>query len=268
MNFTKKFLIYTFLLCFTLFIISPFLMIIINSFGKGWFGKQWLPQEWSFDWYIWALQVADLGNILKNSLIIAVLAVGISVLIGIPTGWALARRPIPRKEILFVIILLPRMIPPITYALGIAEIFYAIRLIDTYLGVSLAHVTLCFPFCVLILSSAFEGLDQRVIEAAEVCGAGKFKTFFKIILPLIMPGILAAIIFTFTTSYNEFTLTIMTYGIHTATLPVKTYLVIGDGYWEVASAISTILLLPSLFVLIFIQRRLKPERLVGGFKGV
>lgn len=268
MKIKKKFLIYTFLLCFSLFMISPFLMIIINSFAKGWFGKRWLPQEWSFDWYIWALQVADLGNILKNTLIIAALAVGMSLLIGLPTGWALARRSIPRKEVLFAIILLPRMIPPIAYAVGIAEIFYGIHLIDTHLGVSLAHVTLCLPFAVLILSSTFEGLDQRVIEAAEVCGASKFKTFFHIILPLIMPGILATIIFTFTTSYNEFTLTIMTYGPHTTTLPVKTYLVIGDGYWEVASAISTILLLPSLFVLIFIQRRLKPEKLVGGFKGV
>ncbi|MCK4255400.1 ABC transporter permease [candidate division WOR-3 bacterium] len=268
MHYTKKVLIITFLLCITIFIISPFLMIIVTSFARGWFGKQWMPQEWTFDWYKWAFQVANIGVILKNSIIIAVLAITMSLFIGMATAWAIARRPVPGKEILFSIILLPRMIPPITYALGISNIFYKLNLIDTYLGVSLAHVTLCLPFGILILASTFEGLDQRIIEAAQVCGASRWRTFFHVILPLVMPGILAAIIFTFTTSYNEFTLTIMTYGPHTVTLPVKTYLAIGDGYWEVASAISTILLIPSLIVLIIIQRLLKPEKIIGGFKGV
>jgi ABC-type spermidine/putrescine transport system permease subunit II len=89
-----------------------------------------------------------------------------------------------------------------------------------------------------------------------------------VVLPLIMPGILASMIFSFTHSYNEFTLTLLTYGPHTVTLPIRTYLAVGDGYWEITSAMAMIMVVPSLVILAMIQRRAKPERLIGGFKGV
>jgi putative spermidine/putrescine transport system permease protein len=165
-------------------------------------------------------------------------------------------------------ILLPRMIPPITYALGVAKIFYEINLVDTHFGVALAHVSLCAPYAILVLSSTFESLDERVLEAATVCGANALKSFLYVTLPMILPGILASMIFTFTTSYNEFTLTLMTYGPNTVTMAVRTYLAVGDGYVEITSAMSVILVIPSLVILAMIQRGIQPEKLVGGFKGV
>jgi putative spermidine/putrescine transport system permease protein len=194
--------------------------------------------------------------------------VTMSTLVGLPTGWALGRRRVPGKELLMATILLPRMIPPISFALGVARTFYRLNLIDTHFGVALAHVAICAPYAILVLSATFEGLDERVLEAAAVCGANSARTFFHVILPLVLPGILSSMIFTFTTSYNEFTLTLMTYGPRTVTLPVRTYLAIGEGYWEVTSAMSVILVIPSLFVLFMIQRQVAPEKLVGGFKGV
>ncbi|HYL82373.1 MAG TPA: ABC transporter permease subunit, partial [Candidatus Acidoferrum sp.] len=99
------------------------------------------------------------------------------------------------------------------------------------------------------------------------CGANTLKRFFYVVLPLIMPGILASMLFSFTHSYNEFTLTLLTYGPHTVTLPVRTYLAVGDGYWEITSAMAVIMVVPSLLILAIIQRRAKPEKLIGGFKG-
>lgn len=264
----RKLLIYTFLLCFALLIYLPFLMIALKSIGKGWFGRLWLPPELTLDWYRWAIEVTNIPEITKNTLIIAALAVIMSTLIGIPTGWAFGRRHIPGKELLMSIILLPRMIPPIAYALGVAQIFYRLHLINTHFGVALAHVAVCAPYAILVLSATFEGLDERVLEAAAVCGANPLRTFFYVVLPLILPGILSSMIFTFTTSYNEFTLTLMTYGKDTITLPVRTYIAMGEGYWEVTSAMSIILVIPSLIVLFLIQRQVAPEKLVGGFKGV
>jgi putative spermidine/putrescine transport system permease protein len=264
----RKLLIYTFLLCFGLMIYLPFLMIALRSVGRGWFGRLWLPPELTLDWYKWAVEVTNIVDITKNTLIIAVLAVTMATLVGIPSGWAFGRRKIPGKELLMSLILLPRMIPPIAYALGVAQIFYRLHLIDTHFGVALAHVAICAPYAILVLSATFEGLDERVLEAASVCGANSVRTFFHVILPLILPGILSSMIFTFTTSYNEFTLTLMTYGKDTTTLPVRTYLAIGEGYWEVTSAMSIILVVPSLLVLFMIQRQVAPEKLVGGFKGV
>jgi len=264
----KKLLAYTFLLCFFLWVTTPFLMIALKSVGRNWFGKLWVPPELTLDWYQWAITVANIPEVLKNSLIIAALAVTMATVIAIPTGWALGRRHIPGKELLTSIILLPRMIPPIAYALGVAQIFYRLHLIDTHIGVAIAHVAICAPYAILVLSSTFEGLDERVLEAASVCGANSMRTFFHVTLPLVMPGILSSLIFTFTTSYNEFTLTLMTYGPKTVTLPVRTYLAVGEGYWEVTSALSMLLIVPSLAVLYLIQRQVQPEKLVGGFKGV
>lgn len=264
----RKLFIYTFLLCFGLVIYLPFVMIALRSIGRGWFGRLWLPPELTLDWYRWAVEVTNIVDITKNTLIIAALAVAMATVIGIPTGWAFGRRKIPGKELLMSMILLPRMIPPIAYALGVAQIFYRLHLINTHFGVALAHVAICAPYAVLVLSAAFEGLDARVLEAASVCGANPFRTFIHVVLPLIFPGILSSMIFTFTTSYNEFTLTLMTYGKDTTTLPVRTYLAIGEGYWEVTSAMSILLVIPSIFVLFLIQRQVAPEKLVGGFKGV
>jgi len=259
---------YTLCVCLTLLITAPFLMIALRSVGKGWFGRLWLPPQLTWEWYRWAIEVGNIPEVMKNTLIIGAIAVIVSTVIGIFAGWAFGRRQMPGKELLMAVVLLPRMIPPITYALGVAKIFYTLELVDTHIGVALAHVSVCAPYAILVLSATFEGLDERVLEAASVCGANTVKRFFYVVLPLIMPGILASMIFSFTHSYNEFTLTLLTYGPNTVTLPVRTYLAVGDGYWEITSAMAVIMVVPSLVILAMIQRRAKPEKLVGGFKGV
>ncbi len=261
-------LAYTLLVSFTFLILAPLLMIALRSVGKGWFGRLWLPPQLTLDWYRWAIEVGNIPEVMKNTLIIGIIAVVASTVIGIFAGWAFGRRQMPGKEVVMAMILLPRMIPPITYALGVAKIFYTLELVDTYLGVALAHVSVCAPYAILVLSATFEGLDERVLEAAGVCGANTIKRFVYVVLPLIMPGILASMIFSFTHSYKEFTLTLLTYGPHTVTLPIRTYLAVGDGYWEITSAMAMIMVVPSLVILAMIQRRAKPERLIGGFKGV
>lgn len=259
---------YTLCVCLTLLITAPFLMIALRSVGKGWFGRLWFPPQLTWEWYRWAVEVGNIPEVMKNTLIIGLIAVVVSTAIGIFAGWAFGRRQMPGRELVMAIVLLPRMIPPITYALGVAKIFYAMELVDTHFGVALAHVSVCAPYAILVLSATFEGLDERILEAASVCGANTIKRFFYVVLPLIMPGILASMIFSFTHSYNEFTLTLLTYGPNTVTLPVRTYLAVGDGYWEITSAMAVIMVVPSLVILAMIQRRAKPEKLVGGFKGV
>jgi putative spermidine/putrescine transport system permease protein len=258
---------YTLLVSLTLFIASPFAMIALRSVGKGWFGRRWLPPALTLEWYRWALEVGSIPEVLKNTLVIGVIAVAVSTAIGVAAGWAFGRRRVPGKELVMALLLLPLMIPSITYALGVARTFYALRLVDTHFGVALAHVSVCAPYAIMVLSATFERLDERVLEAASVCGAGPLRSFVHVVLPLIMPGILASMIFTFTHSYNEFTLTLLTYGPHTVTLPVRTYLAVGDGYWEITSAMAVLMVIPSLLILALIQRRAQPERLVGGFKG-
>jgi putative spermidine/putrescine transport system permease protein len=159
------------------------------------------------------------------------------------------------------------MIPEITFALGVARIFYAIHLANTAVGIAFAHVILAAPFAVLVLVSTFEGMDPRLLEAGTVMGCGPLRLFWLVTLPLAVPGLVAAALFSFLASYNDFVLTLMVYGADTVTLPVQTYLSLGNGYLSVASAISTILLIPSLLFLLGMLRMVSPENLVGGLKG-
>ena len=124
----KHILGYTLLLSLTVFILAPFLMIGLRSVGKGWFGRLWLPPQLTLEWYRWAVEVGNIPEVMKNTLIIGVIAVIVSTVIGIFAGWAFGRRQMPGKEVLMAIILLPRMIPPITYALGVAKIFYTLEI--------------------------------------------------------------------------------------------------------------------------------------------
>jgi putative spermidine/putrescine transport system permease protein len=264
----SRLLISTFLLAFVLYVLSPFLAILVTSVAQDWFGGRVLPGGLTLRWFDWAFNVTNLPKVMANSFIIAGLTIAISLVVGLPTAWALGRRRIRARNLLMTLILLPKTVPPITFALGLSREFYNLDLVDTHLGVALAHATLALPFVVLIMSATFEGLDERVLEAGRVCGGSWLRNLVHLVLPMAMPGLMAAVLFTFVTSFNEFTLTLVTYGPDTLTLTVQTYLAIGDGFLEVASAISVILLVPSVLLLILIQRQIRPEAILGGVKGL
>ncbi|MCP9485043.1 MAG: ABC transporter permease subunit [Gaiellaceae bacterium MAG52_C11] len=264
----RRLLAYTVLLSFSLYILGPFAAIMVTAVGQEWFGGRWFPGTWTFKWFTFARSLADLPALLTNSLVIAGLSIVISLAVGLPTAWALAKRQIRARGLLIALILLPRMVPPITIGLGVSREFYNFGLVDTHIGVAFAHSILIIPLVVLIMSATFEGLDDRVLEAARVCGANSFYTLWNVVRPLVMPGLLASALFGLITSLNEFTLTLLTYGPRTITLTVQTYIAISQGFKEVASALSVILIIPSLILLILIQKQIKPENMVGGAKGL
>jgi putative spermidine/putrescine transport system permease protein len=255
------------LVAFVLFITLPLVMVLLEAFGADWFGVRLLPAQWTLRWFIWASQTVDLVGVLFTTLRIALLATLLTLAIAIPGAWAIARYRLPLKSVLIGAVLFPRMIPEITFALGVARIFYALNLTNTSLGIALAHVILAAPFAVIVLVSAFEGMDPRLLEAGAVLGCGPLSLFRRVTLPLALPGIAAAALFSFLASYNDFVLTLMVYGSDTVTLPVQTYLSLGNGYLSVAAAISTVLLVPSLLFLLGMMRMVKPETLLGGLKG-
>ena len=253
---------------FTVFILAPLAAIAVMATGKGWFGGRWLPGAWTLKWFSFANTAMDIPSLLANSLLIAGLSVVISMGIGVPAAWALARRRVRVRGLLLLLLLVPRMIPPMSVALGVSREFYYLGLVDTHIGIAIAHSILVVPLVVLVMSAAFEGLDDHLLEAARVCGANGLQMLWHVVRPLVLPGLLAATLFAFVTSLNEFTLTLLTYGPRTITLTIQTYLEISKGFREIASAISVFLLAPSLILLVVIQKYIKPEKLIGGLKGL
>ncbi len=254
-------------LLFVAFITLPFVMIVLEAFGTGWFGMRLLPAGWTLKWFGWAFATVDLGTVMWNTVVIALIATMASIALAIPAAWMFARYALPLRGVLIGLVLFPRMIPEITFALGVAKIFYAFHLTNTRLGIGLSHVILAAPFAVLVLISPFEGIDSRLLEAGSVLGCNTPQLWRRVILPLALPGVIAAALFSFLASYNDFVLTLMVYGPNTVTLPVQTYLSIGNGYTSVAAAISLLLLIPSLVFLMGLMRMVEPEKLLGGLKG-
>ena len=121
------------LTAFVLFIVLPFVMILLEAFGADWFGMRLLPGQWTLKWFVWATQSTNIGAVLLNTTVIALIATVVSLVLSIPAAWAIARMHLPLKGPLLGAILFPRMIPEITFALGVAKIFYSLGLTNTYI---------------------------------------------------------------------------------------------------------------------------------------
>lgn len=249
------------------FLVTPFLMIALTSVGSDWFGKQWLPGGLTLKWFELGLRTVPVGQYLLNTVVIGLLAALLSLALGIPIAWVVSKMDFRHRALLLVLFLMPRMVPPLSYAIGLSKFFYSVELIDTHLGVALSHVAICLPYVIIILSTAFDALDDRILNAGRVLGATGSTFFLRVLLPLVLPGVISAGLFAFITSYNEFTMTIMTYGPHTITMPIMTYSIIGEGYWEVGAAVSMIIMLPSVAFLFWVINKMNPEQLLGGVKG-
>ncbi|MEL6203799.1 MAG: ABC transporter permease subunit [Pseudomonadota bacterium] len=255
-----------FLIAFTLLVPAPYIITVVKSFATIW-RDTWWPEKTGFQAYEFAWILTDVPRVLGNSLLIALLATLISTLIALPTAWALAKRPLRFRLLIITLLLLPRLMPPLAFAVGTARLFYDLNLIDTHIGVALAHVTVLAPYSILLITAAFAGIDDRLLEAGRVCGAKGYHLFLYIILPMAAPGILASMVFIFAFSYNELELSMLTYGPATQTLTVEAFNNIAEGFLDVAAAVSVILSIPAILILLLLQRWIRPERLTGGFKG-
>lgn len=138
-----------------------------------------------------------------NSLIVAGLTIAISFALGLPTGYSLARFMFKGKDTFKLLIIGLRMFPVIVLAIPFTVIYLKIGLADTLIGVALAHTAMSLPFVVLITSSLFSGIPVDYEEAGMVFGLSRFEAFFRITLPLALPGLAAAAIFVFIMSWNE-----------------------------------------------------------------
>lgn len=138
-----------------------------------------------------------------NSVIVALLTILISFAIGLPAGYAFARYKFRGKDSLKLLIVALRMFPIMVIAVPLLVLYFRIGLADTLLGVALAHTAMALPFVILITSSIIAGVSVEYEEAALVFGLTRLEAFLRITLPLALPGLTAAAIFTFIMSWNE-----------------------------------------------------------------
>lgn len=161
---------------------------------------------------------AGVAEALWNSVVVAVLTMILSIGIGAPAGYALSRFEFPGKEIFRLLVVMTRAFPLPLLALPLAVMFIRIGLDDTEIGLAIVHSVLAIPFAVLITFSLFSGIPIELEEAAWTLGCNRWQAFYKVVLPLVLPGIVASAVFAFTISWNEvFAAAVMT--IENRTLP-------------------------------------------------
>ncbi|CDZ66232.1 PotC protein [Neorhizobium galegae bv. orientalis] len=242
------------------FIFGPLFNLLLWTVAEKWYFPYSLPLEYGFS--SWAKVFAPRGGAMEsltNSLIVALLTVVVSLLLAIPAGYALARLKLPFRGLILLAFLIPQAFPNLTVYVNIARIFYEIRLNGTIPGVVLVHVSHGLVYAVWIATAAFSAIDAELEQAARNIGAGAFRAFLDVTLPLAAPGLMASAIFVFLESLDEFTGSYFVGAPDVNTLPLLLYTTAAGGNYQIASITALLLLVPSLVFMLIVERFLKAD---------
>ena len=242
--------------------------VVTSSFATRWLGT-WLPAGWTTRWYSSAWNEFQLWDILIVTFQLVGVVVLISGILGVTAAYALARRDFPGKRLLVLLFLLPLLIPPITFGIPLATVLYRTGLAGTFWGVVAANLVPTVPFVILVMIPFIEQIDPKIEAAARVFGANTFKLFIHVLLPLLLPGILAALLLVLVRTIAMFELTFLVAGPTSQTLVVALYYsVFAAGVRAVQSidAMALIYMVTTLIWLVIALRFVNPTQIVARAK--
>jgi len=257
-------LVYAAVALFVVLVGGVFLSVLLNSFAVSWFGG-WLPDGFTGKWYAFAVDEFGLWNVLLVTLIVALSVTGISLLVGVPAAYALARRDFRGKSLVLGLLVLPLLVPPITYGIPLATMLYEYRLAGTLIGVILANLAPALPFVVLVMTPFIEQIDPNLERAARMMGAPTWRVFTRVLLPLAVPGILAAGLLVLVRTVAMFELTFLTAGPNSQTLVVSLYYAAfsaGIRPGQSIDAMAVIYMATTLLLLLAALRFVNPVNMV------
>jgi len=260
---------YAAILLVLLFFILPFLWMVLSSF------KTQIDITTSSNIFKFTPTTENYSNVfgqynyllfMWNSLLVAVSSTFLSLVLGLPAAYAIARFKVGW---LGVILLTARIVPGITFLIPWYIIFSRIGIIGSYWALILSHMLIGMPFIAWIMISFFEGLPPDLEEAAQVDGATQIGSFFRISLPLAVPGIVTASIMSFIFSWNNFMFSLVLAGDTTKTLPIAIFNFISYSSvdWGGLMAAAVIITLPVLVLTLCVQRYVVSGLTSGATKG-
>lgn len=241
-------------------VFGPLTNLFLWAFAEKWFFPARYPTEFGFDFWERVFRPrAGAWTSLFNSVWIALATVALSMALAVPAGYALARLMLPARAFIMLIFLLPQAFPSLPIFVNIAQMFYGFGLNGTYTGVVLVHSLPGLVYAVWIATAAFSAVDRTMEEAARNLGAAPLRTFWDITLPQAFPGLVAASIFVFLDSIDEFTGTFFVGTPDITTLPILMFNASMGGNYQIASITALILLIPSIGFMLVIERFLKAD---------
>ena len=246
-------------------VLLPFLMLILWSFSTRWFYPQVLPAQWGLRAWQYVLGTAGSQFItgLIQSMLVALATAAISLLVGIPAGRALGLYNFRGKDAISIILMLPVIVPPLCVAMGLQLWFLKLGLTESFAGVVLVHLTFCLPYAVFVMWGVFSNYNLEYEDQARTLGATSWQLFSRVVLPLTLPGIIVAGLFSFLLSWSQYLSTLIIGGGRVITLPILLFALMGSGDRPVAAAVSIVFVAPAFLALLFSARYLGGKSIAG-----
>lgn len=269
-----RLLTYALLILGLAIVVTPFWYMLTTSFKPQTFVFEMPPQLWpqpaTLDNYTAALNKDLFGVYFLNSLFVAVTSTGLTVLVSGLLAYAFARLKFPGREVLFYILLLGMMIPPVMLIIPQFLVAKSLQLFNTHLGLILVYVTMNLSMQTFLLRGFFESLPRELEEAALIDGGNRWTIFWRIVLPLSRPGLAVVTIFTFLYSWDEFPWAHVAIQETTRrTLPIAIALFQSEHLteWGQVFAASLVALVPVVIVFVVFQRHFIRGIASTGLKG-
>jgi trehalose transport system permease protein len=253
-----------------LLVLFPIYLLLMVSVAPGdaIFGERpaLVVTEPTFRFWQRVIARGDLWSPLLKSVTVACATTLAGVAIAAPGAYVVARLPAGLRYALVVGLLVTRMFPEFAVGVSVATRFAQLGLVDSYMGLTLAHLIAALPFIAWILVGTFEGIPREVEEAAAVDGASRVGTLIRVVFPAAAPGIAVAALFVWLYSWNEF-LYARLLSTSQYTLPLQVFQAVDRGTKQQMAAVASVLVVPILLVVAVLQRFLRPGALAGAIKG-
>lgn len=253
----------------------PYVVMVIGSFKSRaeilGVPPTYLPTEWHPENYVnmWSTPETPLPYNVVSTIVISVCATLLVLVVAMPAAYYTARQRFPGRLVFLLLVLMTQMLQPTVLAAGLFREFLAIGINDTWLAMILVNAAFNLSFAVWIMHSFFAGVPQEIDEAAALDGASRLQTLRQVTLPLVWPGIVTAVIFTFVAAWNEFaaSLVILTTA-ENQPLSVALTKFVGQYQtsWQYVFGVSLVGILPVVILFALIERRLVAGLTAGGVK--
>lgn len=229
------------------------------------------PKEWHWENYLtmWSTPETPLAQNLISTIVIALGATLLVVHVSMPAAYYTARFKFAGRMVFLFLVIVTQMLQPAALTSGLFRQFLAFGIMDTWLAMILVNAAFNLSFATWIMHSFFASVPKEVDEAAQIDGAGRFTVLFRINLPLVWPGIVTAVIFTFVSAWNEFAATLVilsSAGNQPLSVALTKFVGQYETSWHYVFGVSIVAVLPAVILFMLIEKRLVGGLTAGSVK--
>lgn len=235
---------------------APLLLFAAYAFSTRWFFPQPFPAEWTAVTFQRALRDSKTLLSMAQGIWIAILVSVLSLALALPAARTLGLRKFRGRQLAWLLLFLPTVIPPLAIGMGLNILFLRINLAGTLMGVALAHLVPTLPYTIFTLSSAFARFDENYEFQALALGASPWQIFLNITLRMMTPSLVVAALFAFLISWSQYLLTLLIGGGQIITLPILLFSAASGGNPSAIAVLSLLFIAPPVLVIAFAARQL------------